>query len=75
MPPEQRGSLSRVPVERLQEGDIVRAVDHGPLGIVADPGNYGWTVVAYGKSRLPYKHGKDRLILVSDGGGKAVDRG
>lgn len=56
----------KIPVERLRQDDVVRAVEHGPLGRVVDPDRYGWTLVAWlPESRvLPYEHGKDRLYLI-----------
>lgn len=54
----------RTPVERLHRGDFVRAVEHGPIGRVDVEDRHGWMIVAYGKTRLVYKRGKDYLILV-----------
>ena len=56
--------MTRVPVEDLHEGDLVRAVEHGPQGRVVDPARRGWTVVKYGSGEaMSYRHG-DRLYLL-----------
>ena len=39
--------IKRVPVESVHEGDLVRAVTHGPEGRVVDPARRGWTIVRY----------------------------
>ena len=57
--------IKRVPVESLHEGDLVRAVTHGPEGRVVDPARRGWTVVRYANDiRIPYRHRTDRLYLL-----------
>lgn len=58
----------RVAVERLKVGDRVKAVEHGPVGVVADVAlPYGWTSVEWSPGiALPYKHGKDHLYVVEE---------
>lgn len=57
--------IKRVPVECLHEGDLVRAVTHGPEGRVVDPARRGWTIVKYANDiRIPYRHRTDRLYLL-----------
>lgn len=63
-------SAERIPVERFQPGDKVRAVERGPVGIVIRIDG-GWTTVRYPLSKrlrresnagmIPYKHGADGL--------------
>jgi hypothetical protein len=55
-----------IPVERLREGDVVRAVAYGPVGRVTDADRRGWTLVAWPPKGtvMPYRHGEDRLILL-----------
>jgi hypothetical protein len=59
----------RTPVERLKLGDLVQAVDAGPLGKVIDPDRYGWTLVEYHQRHeggtVTYKHGLDGLYLIA----------
>lgn len=62
----------RIPAERLQVGDRVRAVLTGPVGEVVDVGRSeptwnAWTLVNYGpEMQVSYKHGRDGLYLVND---------
>jgi hypothetical protein len=66
---------NRVPVESLSEGDLVRAVSHGPDGRVVDPARRGWTIVKYGpgEAEMSYKHGTDRLYLLQGGNVESDD--
>ena len=62
--------VERIPADRVREGDLVRAVEHGPTGKVIDANRAGWTIVKYRTNRwndgcMSYRHGEDRLILVS----------
>jgi hypothetical protein len=64
----------KLPVERLLVGDVVQAIEHGPLGVVRKTcaeGYAGWMSVEWRGSRgtaqartMPYKAGVDRLYLV-----------
>jgi hypothetical protein len=63
-------TTDRIPAERLNVGDIVRAVIDGPEGTVTAANRMGWTMVRYPTPHLTdhgllsYRHGKDALYLV-----------
>lgn len=59
----------RTPVENLNVGDVVQAVDYGPNGTVIDADRCGWTVVEYqprlrGYRIMSYRHGEEFLCVV-----------
>lgn len=56
--------VDRVDAAMVAVGQVVRAVKNGPKGLVTSIGN-GWTVVDYGPSSIPYKHGTDKLYVVA----------
>lgn len=59
--------IHRTPVEDLQVGDQVRAVEAGPIGTVVSTDDR-WIIVNYsradGFSSMPYQCGVDGLYLV-----------
>ena len=70
-----QGGESKILVERLLEGDIVQAVEHGPLGTVTDSDRGGWTLVEWRRGTiLPYRHGADRLYLRQKGANMSEPR-
>lgn len=62
----------RTPVENLNVGDVVQAVQAGPHGTVRETDCHGWTTVAYSHPYscgvMSYKHGEDGLYVVRRGG-------
>lgn len=57
----------RTPVEDLNVGDVVQAVQNGPRGTVVDADCHGRTLVQYlptSRTPMSYWHGIDRLYVV-----------